>query len=441
MSQYIQLKCGQKDNYKIGYTNAYLVNPRKRETFIGDLITDGNKILDIGRSLSNEYNFNEVCQEVIDCKGNLLMPGIVDLHVHFREPGQEHKETIESGSKSAATGGVTTVVCQPNTKPAIDNIVTFGYVKYKASQSAYVNVESYASVTRNGESLSEMELLHEAGAVGFTDDGLPVSNSFLMKQALAYSEKLKVPIAQHAEDLLLSNGGCINEGKVSSQLSVSGISNASEAIVVARDLLLLETTGGHYHVLHISTKEALELVEMAKARGLKVTCEVTPHHLLLNEEGVLGYNTYAKMNPPLRSEKDRIMMIDGLSSGLIDCIATDHAPHEIEAKDTSLDHAAFGIVGLETMLPLSLELYHGGKMSLMDVIASLTYKPAKIINKRCGMLEKGSQADLILVDLDYEWIIDTGKFVSKSKNSPFNGRKVKGKVLRTVVQGKAVYIA
>ncbi|MBQ4874951.1 MAG: dihydroorotase [Rickettsiaceae bacterium H1] len=440
MPSYSKLKNGQKNNHKIAYINARLINPRTKENYIGEIITEGKEIFDIGKNLSKQYDLQEVCQEIIDCKGKLLMPGIVDLHVHFREPGQEHKETIESGSKSAAKGGVTTVVCQPNTNPPIDNTVILGYIKYKANESAYVNIESYASVTTCNNNLTEMELLYEEGALGFTDDGLPISNSFLMKQALKYSEKLKVPIAQHAEDLLLSNGGCINEGKISSKLSVRGISNISESVIVARDLLLLDVVGGHYHILHISTKEALELVKKAKEQGLNVTCEVTPHHFTLNEQEVLNYNTYAKMNPPLRSEEDRLAMVEGLKSGLIDCIATDHAPHEIEAKNTSLETAAFGIVGLETILPLSLELYHTKKMSLMDVISNLTYKPAKIINKHnIGILEKGASADLVLVDLDHEWVIDVNKFESKSKNSPFNGRKVKGKVLRTVVWGKTVY--
>ena len=441
MALYSQLKGGQESGYKVAYINAHLIDPMSGVEFQGNMITCGTKILDIQRSSCDEYDFSSSCDEIIDCSGKLLMPGIVDLHVHFREPGQEHKETIETGSKSAATGGVTTVVCQPNTKPAIDNIVTFGYIKYKANESAYVNVESYASVTRDGKVLSEMELLCEAGAVGFTDDGLPVSNSLLMKDALLYSEKLKVPIAQHAEDLLLSNGGCINEGKISSQLLVSGISNASEAVIVARDLLLLESVGGHYHILHVSTKEALTLVKNAKERGLKVTCEVTPHHLALNEAEVVRYNTAAKMNPPLRSEEDRLAMIEGLKSGVIDCIATDHAPHELEAKNTALERAAFGVLGLETMLPIALELYHNGEMSLVDVLASLTYKPARIINRQCGVLEIGRVADLALVDLNHEWVIDNSKFVSKSKNSPFHGRKVKGKVLRTIVMGKTVYIA
>ncbi len=435
-TRYSYLGNGQEDGFKVVYSNVRIVDPKTKLDFFGDLLTYGKSIADFGDSLLKKYS---VIDEVIDCSGKLLMPGIVDLHVHFREPGQEHKETIESGSKSAATGGVTTVVCQPNTVPLIDNVVTLGYLKYRANKFAYVNIESYASVTKNGESLSEMELLYEAGAVGFTDDGLPVANSLLMKQALKYSEKLNVPIAQHAEDLLLSNGGCVNEGKTSSKLFVPGISNISEAVVVARDLLLLEAFGGHYHVLHVSTKEALRLVRNAKEIGLKVTCEVTPHHFTLNEESVLGYNTYAKMNPPLRSEKDRIAMIEGLQSGLIDCIATDHAPHEFEAKNVALEHAAFGIIGLETLLPLSLDLYHSGKMSLIDVLANLTYKPAQIINKKCGVIAKGAPADLTFIDLNREWTVDTSKFMSKSKNSPFNGRRVKGKVLRTVVKGKTVF--
>ena len=290
-----------------------------------------------------------------------------------------------------------------------------------------------------GEELADMHSLKEAGAVGFTDDGLPVMNANLMRRAFEYSKNLNVVIAQHAEDLNLSNKGCVNEGKVSLELGVRGIPNISESVIVERDLAILEAIGGRYHLLHCSTKEALDAVKRAKDKGLKVTAEVSPHHFTLTDAQVLKSGTLAKMNPPLRSEDDRLALIEGLRTGVIDAIATDHAPHDEASKNKPIEEASFGIVGVETMLPLSLTLYHQKILSLRDLLAKMTCNPAEIINFDGGEIKKGARADLVLIDLNHEWQIDSQKFFSKSKNSPFDGFKVKGRAVLTVVAGKIVY--
>jgi dihydroorotase len=284
-----------------------------------------------------------------------------------------------------------------------------------------------------------MHSLKEAGAVGFTDDGLPVMNANLMRRAFEYSKNLNVVIAQHAEDLNLSNKGCVNEGRISLELGVRGIPNISESVIVERDLAILEAIGGRYHLLHCSTKEALEAVKRAKDKGLKVTVEVSPHHFTLTDAHVLKSGTLAKMNPPLRSENDRLALIEGLRTGVIDAIATDHAPHDETSKNKTIEDASFGIVGVETMLPLSLMLYHQKILSLRDLLAKMTCNPAEIINFDGGEIKKGARADLVLIDLNHEWEIDSKKFFSKSKNSPFDGFKVKGRAVLTTVAGKIVY--
>lgn len=430
---------GINEKNKVAYINARLIDPESGLDKKGALLTEGSIIKDFSEKLFKEGVPKGI--EVIDCKGNVLCPGLLDIQVHFREPGLEHKETIETGSRSAAAGGVTTVVCMPNTKPVIDNVAIFEFVKNRARESSYVNLRAYGAITKeqNGEEITEMGLLKEAGVSGFTDDGLPVMNSLVMRRAMEYASRLDLPIAQHAEDLNLSNDGCMNEGKVSTRLGVKGIPNASEAIIVERDLLLLELTGGHYHVLHISTHQAIDAVRRAKKKGLKVTCEAAPHHFILTEEAVEDYKTFAKMNPPLRTKKDIDAIIEGLKDGTIDAIATDHAPHDQESKRVPLSSAAFGIVGLETMLPLSLELYNKKHLSLRQVLGAMTYKAADIIREPAGRLKKGTRADLTIIDLNRKWKMDPDCFVSKSKNSPFDEYKTTGRAIRTIVAGKTVY--
>ncbi|MCI5050353.1 MAG: dihydroorotase [Rickettsiales bacterium] len=441
MSHFQRPEWNRKDDQKTAYINARLIDPETGLDEVGGLLTQGSKIADLGPSLFNDGTPEGA--EVIDCQGHVLCPGLLDIQVHFREPGLEEKETIETGSKSAAAGGVTTVACMPNTKPVIDDISVLAFIHKRARETGYVNVRTYAAISKNmeGNEITEMGLLVEEGAVGFTDDGLPAMNANIMRQALTYSKMLGVPIAQHAEDLNLSAGGCMNEGAVSTQLGLRGIPNASESVIVARDIQLTELTGGQYHLLHASTAEAVELIRQAKARGLNVTAEAAPHHFTLTDEAVIEHRTYSKMNPPLRAEKDREAIMQGLIDGTIDAIATDHAPHEEDSKRVPMADAAFGIVGLETMLPISLtSLYHSKKMSLRDVLAAMTYKPADIIHVDAGRLKKGAPADLALIDLDMDWTITPDAFSSKSKNSPYVNEKVKGRTIRTVVAGETVYI-
>lgn len=417
------------------YKNARIIDPESNYDAIGNLLTIGDKIVDFGADIEA----NDA--EIIDCKGHVLAPGLIDIQVHFRDPGQTHKEDLASGSKSAVAGGITTVVCQPNTAPTLDSELTFDFLRLKAKETAYCNVKAYACITKGmkGEELADMNLLKQAGAIGFTDDGLPVMNANVMRRAFEYSKNLGLVVAQHAEDLDLTNKGCMNEGETSLELGVRGIPNISESVIVERDIAILEAVGGRYHLLHVSTAESLDAVTRAKAKGLNVTVEVSPHHFTLNDTQILKSGTNAKMNPPLRSEKDRLALIEGLRSGVIDAIATDHAPHDLASKDKPLEEAAFGIVGVETMLPLSLSLYHDKVLSLRDLLAKMTCNAAKIINFDGGVIKKGVRADLVLIDLDSEWTIESSEFYSKSKNSPFDDFKVKGQALRTIVAGKTVY--
>ncbi len=378
---------------------------------------------------------------VIDAKGCVVCPGLIDMHVHFREPGFEYKETITSGCQSAAAGGFTSVAVMPNTNPVNDTRAVTEHILALARTEGIINVYPIAAITQKleGERLSEMADLKNAGAIAFSDDGRPVMNNELMRRAFEYSKMFELPLIQHSEMLDLTEGGCMNEGMVSTELGLKGMPAEAEDIMVYRDIALLEKTGGRLHVAHISSKNSVDLVRQAKSKGLPVTCEVAPHHFTLTDEAVRGYDTNTKMSPPLRAIEDVEAIKEGLRDGTIDIIATDHAPHDITDKQVEYQNACFGIVGLETALPLSLKLVDEKILSMGDVIKKLTSTPADIFNLKAGNLSLGNEADILIFNPSLEYCIDISKFHSKSKNSPFDGWKVKGKVLHTLVKGKTVY--
>ena len=378
---------------------------------------------------------------VIDAKGCVVCPGLIDMHVHFREPGFEYKETITSGCQSAAAGGFTSVAVMPNTNPVNDTRAVTEHILALARTEGIINVYPIAAITQKleGERLSEMADLKNAGAIAFSDDGRPVMNNELMRRAFEYSKMFELPLIQHSEMLDLTEGGCMNEGMVSTELGLKGMPAEAEDIMVYRDIALLEKTGGRLHVAHISSKNSVDLVRQAKSKGLPVTCEVAPHHFTLTDEAVRGYDTNTKMSPPLRAIEDVEAIKEGLRDGTIDIIATDHAPHDITDKQVEYQNACFGIVGLETALPLSLKLVDEKILSMGDVIKKLTSTPADIFNLKAGNLSLGNEADILIFNPSLEYSIDISKFHSKSKNSPFDGWKVKGKVLHTLVKGKTAY--
>ncbi len=379
--------------------------------------------------------------EVVNAAGLLVTPGLVDMHVHLRDPGLEYKEDIISGTRAAAAGGVTSLACMPNTKPVIDNLSVATYIISKAQQQGSANVFPIGSATQGmkGEILTEMGELKEGGCVGFSDDGLPVGDGEMMRRALEYADTFDAPIFSHAEDLSLAAGGAMNEGPVSTELGLKGIPWVAEDAATARDIMIAEFTGGRLHVCHVSTKGSVELVRRAKARGVRVSCEATPHHFMLTDEAVRGYNTNAKMNPPLRSAEDVAAVRAGLVDGTIDAIATDHAPHHYDEKNVEFDIAMSGIIGLETLLPLTLRLVGEKVLSLAQAIALMTCKPAAILGIDRGTLGIGAVADIALINPNKEWIVEADKLQSKSKNSPWIGQPMKGYAVKTILSGNVVF--
>jgi dihydroorotase len=381
--------------------------------------------------------------KVLDASGKIVSPGLVDLHVHLREPGYEHKETIRTGCESAAAGGFTSIVCMPNTNPINDNASVTEYIMLKARTEGIVNVFPLGAITKgeNGETLAQIGEMYEAGCVGVSDDGMPVMNSKVMRHAMEYVKAFGIPVISHSEDLNLSGNGVMNEGETSTLLGLSGIPAASEDVMVSRDITLAELTGTHLHICHVSTAGSVRLIRAAKERGVKVTAEAAPHHFTLTDKAVALYDTNAKMKPPLRSEIDREAVREGLRDGTIDIIATDHAPHSEDEKMVEFDQAPFGIVGLETALPLSLKLVEDGVLTLNQMIAKLTHLPSAIINVNKGTLKTGAAADIVIFDPEAKVKIDRNLFRSKSRNTPFNGWDLKGAVLYTIVNGNIVYPA
>lgn len=426
---------------RVAYLNARLLDPASGLDRCGALLTEGETIADFGPGLFKD-GVPEGVQKV-DCAGACLAPGLVDMRVQLREPGDEHKETIESGSQAAAAGGVTAMVCLPNTDPVIDGVAAVEFIARRAREVKLVKVYCHAAVTQGlaGKELSEMGLLKEAGALAFTDGIQAVGNAMVMRRALSYARTFDALIIQHPEEPALADGGQMNEGEVATRLGLGGIPRAAEVIMVERDLRLVELTGGRYHAAHLSTAEAVEAIRRAKARGLQVSCDTAPPYFTLDETAVGDYRTFAKLSPPLRTPNDHEAIIDGLVDATIDAIASDHAPHDQDSKRQPFAQAASGIIGLETLLPLTLALHHVSRLSLLDLFAHLTYKPADLLGLSAGRLKNGAAADLVLFDPDRSWTIEESGFRSKSKNSPFAGREARGRVLRTIVDGRPVFIA
>ena len=424
---------------RVAYLDARLVDPASGLDAPGALLTEGRRIADLGPGLF--AGGAPEGAETVDCGGRVLAPGLVDMRAHLREPGAEHKETLASASRAAAAGGVTSIACMPNTDPPIDRTELIEFIARRARETSLVKVYPIAAITRGreGRELTEIGLLKEAGAVGFSDADRAVTDSRVMLRALAYARAAGALVMQHPEDHALTAGGAMNEGELSTRLGLAGMPAVAEEIVVERDVRLAAAAGAPYHVAHVSTAGAVDAVRRAKARGLPVTCATAPHYFTLDETAVADYRTFAKALPPLRGAADRRAVAEGLADGTIDAIASDHAPHDQDSKRTTFAQAAFGIVGLETMLGLSLALVHSGTLSLSDLLHRLTAAPARLLGLEQGRLARGAPADLALIDLDAPWVVDADALLSKSKNAPYDGLALRGRAARTVVGGEAVF--
>ncbi len=405
-----------------------------------DVLIQHGKIVEVGYPLKQSIN-KDPSVTIIDASGWIVAPGLVDLHCHLREPGFEYKETIQTGSASAVAGGFTSICAMPNTQPVNDNAAITQFMLTKGKEAGMARVFPIGAITKNsdGEELANIGELVGAGCVAISDDGRPVMNSLVMRRALEYAKAFGVPVVDHCEDLHLTDGGCMNEGVVSTELGMPGIPDASEEVMVARNLALADLTGVCVHLAHLSTARSVELVRHAKAQGLPVSAEVCPHHFSITEEAVRGYQANAKMNPPLRTDEDMQALRQGLIDGTIDVIATDHAPHALQEKQLEFDAAPFGIVGFETALALTLGLVQEGVLSLEQALDKLTRAPAQLFHLPVGTLSPGSLADVVIFDAEEEWVIDPEQFQSKSRNTPFGGMTVKGKVKMTFVEGHVVY--
>jgi dihydroorotase len=421
------------------YVNARLIDPASGLDTPGALLSVNGKIADLGPRLFADGVPDGV--DIVDCEGRCLAPGLIDMRVHLREPGEEHKETIASATKAAAAGGITSMVCLPNTTPAIDDVSLIEFIARRARETGVVKIYPYGAVTRGceGAELTEMGILAEAGALAFTDGVHAVSDALVMRRALSYASTYGLLIVQHPEDPALARGGVMNEGEVATRLGLPTIPAVAEVMAVERDLRLVELTGGRYHVAHVSTAATVEAIRRAKAQGLQVTCDTAPQYFSLSESAVGDYRTFAKLSPPLRGEDDRAAVLDGLKDGTIDVIASDHTPQDQDSKRLPFSQAENGIVGLETLLPLSLALYHQGEIGLLDLLAKLTARPAGILEMDEGTLAVGAPADLVVIDLDREWRIEPDQFISKSKNSPFDDHRVRGAAAMTVLGRRTVF--
>jgi dihydroorotase len=424
---------------RTAFLNARLLDPASGLDATGNLLVENGQIVDVGPRVFSDGKPADAA--IVDCKGLCLSPGLIDMRVHAREPGEEHKETIATAAAAAVAGGVTTMVCLPDTDPVIDNPALVGFVLQRGREAGLANVRTYATVTQGakGDKMAEIGLLSEAGAVAFTDGTKAVADAVVMRRALSYANAFDRIIVQHPEEPRLAAGGEAHQSELAARLGLAGIPAAAEVIMLERDIRLVELTGGSYHAAHVSTAEGVEVIRAAKARGLAITCDTAPPYFGLNETAIGEYRTFARLSPPLRGESDRQAVVRGLADGTIDAIASDHAPQDQESKRLPFAQAEPGIIGLETLLPLALELQHNRHMPLLDVIRRLTLAPAAILKLPGGKLTKGAPADLLLFDLERPWKIDEKQFRSKSKNSPFDGRPVQGMAVRTIVGGRTVF--
>ncbi|KAF0225326.1 MAG: hypothetical protein FD176_377 [Rhodospirillaceae bacterium] len=423
----------------VAYVNARLLDPATGLDAKGAVLTNGEIIADVGPGLFRGGVPTGI--EVVDCQGLCLAPGLVDMRVQVREPGEEHKETLKSAAEAAVAGGVTSMVCLPNTDPIMDEVATVEFVARRARKNELAKIYPYAAATKKleGKELSEMGFLKEAGALAFTDGIKAIADAQTMRRALSYAATFDALIVQHPEDPSLAGSGVMNAGERATRMGLSGIPVEAEIIMLERDMRLVAMTGGRYHAAHVSTAEGIDVIRRAKAKGLPVTCDTAPPYFALNELEVHNYRTFAKLSPPLRSEDDRQAVIAGLADGTIDAIASDHAPQDEDAKRQTFAAAEFGGIGLETLLAATIGLVQTGALGLLPALGLLTCGPADILGLPAGRLKVGAAADLVLFDPDRGWQVDPVKFKSKSKNSPFDGRPMQGVVLRTVVDGRTVH--
>lgn len=420
---------------KLLIKKGHLVDAKSGIDGVFDLLAVDGRIAEISKDIDDNG-----C-EVIDAMGKYVLPGLVDAHCHLRDPGLEYKEDIESGTRSAAVGGFTSIACMPNTNPVVDNEAIVKYILGKAKQEGYVNVFPIGAITKGqkGEELAEIGELKFAGAVAISDDGKPVKSSSLMKKALQYASMFDITVISHCEDIDLAEEGVMNEGYMSTIMGLKGIPAAAEETMVARELILAEYTGVPLHIAHVSTALSVELIRNAKKRGVNVTCETCPHYFSLTEEACAGYNTNAKVNPPLRTASDVLAIIEGIADDTIDIIATDHAPHHTDEKNLEFSLAANGIIGFETALPLVVtHLVRPGVITMTKLVEKMSLNPARILSINKGSLDIGSSADITIIDINEEITIDVGKFQSKAKNSPYGGSKLCGTVWGTIIDGRVI---
>ncbi len=416
--------------------NGRVLNPSENLDKVMDLLVEDGRIKEKKEQIETDAD------KIIDAKGCYVMPGLIDLHVHFRDPGLTYKEDIETGSRAAAHGGFTTVCCMPNTKPVVDNVDTVKYIIEKGKEVGLTNVLPVGAVTMNmeGKEVTDIESLKKAGICAISEDGKSVMNSGVYRKAMKEAARLNVPVMAHCEDINLVEGGVINLGNKSKELGVKGISNAVEDVIAMRDIMLARETNAKLHLCHCSTKDSVEMVKQAKAEGIDVTAEVCPHHFSMCSDDITENDGNFKMNPPLRTREDMETLIKGLSEDIMDVISTDHAPHSKEEKEKDLEHAPFGIVGLETSVPLTItNLVKKGYITPLQMAAKMSYNPAQVLGSDKGTLNEKAVADITIIDPDAEYTIDKNTFQSKGKNTPFDGYKVNGKVLYTILGGRIVY--